>query len=479
MKKRKILSVLAIILSALMILSAVSCATTVDTDDGDNGAEVTEPVTLKEYDPSKNVVTQKPVEPVVSVETTEWMDVPGANGNDDWKLPKYETSSDVIKFLVHYDVEQPKVDDNSSFRDVYGLRHESIVVPPSERVNKFISMVLSSDPPDILMYEFQPQLVNKGYLEPWDSYIDFNLGIWSGIKNSIDNLTFQGGHYSIDALGGRWEMVWYNLDIFEEYGHKTPMEYYKEGNWNWDTFRECAKDLTVDLNSDGTPDIWGCAIASPSPFVYTTGIDFVSITPDGAISNNMRDERIARAMNFYIELVMRDKCIYLGDDINQMFTRGALAMMINGASAIPHIMDLVKEYKTFFVPFPRDPGADKYYIAEGFGSNSLAKGAPNPEGSAAYFCSGRYDWLNTDAKVQRTDEENFANNGGSNEMNDWLFSEFYKDDLHPALVTWVIFGVSEFWGDIWYRPTQGEPWATIAEEVYPRVQDSIERLLDN
>jgi len=38
--------------------------------------------------------------------------------------------------------------------------------------------------------------------------------------------------------------------------------------------------------------------------------------------------------------------------------------------------------------------------------------------------------------------------------------------------------MDEYWGDLWYRTTQGEPWATIAEELYPRVQDNIERVID-
>ncbi len=46
--------------------------------------------------------------------------------------------------------------------------------------------------------------------------------------------------------------LYYNADLFEKYGIKKPPE-------TWDEFKEIAKKLTIDLDGDGTPDIYGHA----------------------------------------------------------------------------------------------------------------------------------------------------------------------------------------------------------------------------
>ena len=52
----------------------------------------------------------------------------------------------------------------------------------------------------------------------------------------------------------------YNETMFENYGAKTPMEYYKEGNWTWETMEDCLEAVTKDFNGNGkidTDDTYG------------------------------------------------------------------------------------------------------------------------------------------------------------------------------------------------------------------------------
>ena len=478
--KKKILTVLILTLAALMIFTLAACGPKEENTDGDTPDNTvstptvrTEPITDL---PSSNTSDETPLGSSIP---TEFMDYAGANDDDNWKLPKYEFSSDVVTFICHYEVEHPKDDDFNAFRDIYNMTHKTVVTAPEEKLNKFISLVMSGDPPDIMIGEFMPALVNKGYLQPWDEYINFNGGIWDKIKTSIDTLKFKDHFYTIGVQPGRWDMCWYNIDLFEEYGVKTPKEYYLEGNWTWDTLRECAMALTVDLNGDGIPDVYGLRMDSIQALQFSAGKDFVSINPDGTISNNLKDPAIARAMQFYIDLVVRDKCVYQGGDGRDMFISENIAMIFGGAWYRSLFKEtLILTDKVFFVPFPRDPSADKYYVYEGFGSESLAKGAPNPEGAAALLCSGRYDILNTNAKKEKSNDTILEEINWTKEMDEWLAVEFYSDDKYPVLSTWLTFGMDEYWGDLWYRTTQGEPWATIAEELYPRVQDNIERVID-
>jgi hypothetical protein len=52
-------------------------------------------------------------------------------------------------------------------------------------------------------------------------------------------------------------MCYYNATMFEEYGVKTPKEYFLEGNWTWDTFLEVMIQMTKDTNGDGRIDTYG------------------------------------------------------------------------------------------------------------------------------------------------------------------------------------------------------------------------------
>ena len=52
-------------------------------------------------------------------------------------------------------------------------------------------------------------------------------------------------------------MCYYNKTMFEDYGVKTPKEYFQEGNWTWETFLKCMEEMTKDVDADGTVDTYG------------------------------------------------------------------------------------------------------------------------------------------------------------------------------------------------------------------------------
>ena len=52
-------------------------------------------------------------------------------------------------------------------------------------------------------------------------------------------------------------MCYYNATMFEEYGVKTPKEYFLEGKWNWNTFLDVMVQMTKDTNGDSKMDSYG------------------------------------------------------------------------------------------------------------------------------------------------------------------------------------------------------------------------------
>jgi len=45
--------------------------------------------------------------------------------------------------------------------------------------------------------------------------------------------------------------------MFERYDVKSPLDYFNEGNWTWDAFETCLKEMTKDVTADGTTDTYG------------------------------------------------------------------------------------------------------------------------------------------------------------------------------------------------------------------------------
>ena len=65
-------------------------------------------------------------------------------------------------------------------------------------------------------------------------------------------------------------MLYYNKTIFEDFGVKTPKEYFDEGNWTWDALMKCMEETTKDIDSDGTIDTYGLPADSVGNLLSTT-----------------------------------------------------------------------------------------------------------------------------------------------------------------------------------------------------------------
>ncbi len=60
--------------------------------------------------------------------------------------------------------------------------------------------------------------------------------------------------------------------LFEEEGLKTPLEYYKEGNWTWEVMVDLAQKLTKDKDGgDGEIDQYGLSSWNLNKLIYSNG----------------------------------------------------------------------------------------------------------------------------------------------------------------------------------------------------------------
>ena len=73
----------------------------------------------------------------------------------------------------------------------------------------------------------------------------------------LDLMKYKGASHGFIVPWVGNGMCYYNKTMFENYGVKTPKEYFMEGNWTWTTFTKCMEEMTRDIDNDGTIDTYG------------------------------------------------------------------------------------------------------------------------------------------------------------------------------------------------------------------------------
>ena len=120
--------------------------------------------------------------------------------------------------------------------------------------NTILGAINSGDRPDLLMFNQEiPGAANLGIAKAFteDEYKAISNIIGTSL---MDCMNYKGECYGIllPWSGATWFA--YNESLFKEYGAKTPLEYYQEGNWTWDTMEACFEAVTKDFDGNGKID---------------------------------------------------------------------------------------------------------------------------------------------------------------------------------------------------------------------------------
>ncbi len=271
------------------------------------------------------------------------------------------------------------------------------------------TLIASGDSPDLVRYDWPtfPYAISKNMYEPLDEYIDLESPLWEGIAPTVENFAYNGKHYYYPYRITVHFALNYNKKVIAENNLPDPYQLYKEGNWTWDTFRQLLIEwCNLDENNIGIAGEGGMS------FIATTGTTFIDVQPDGTIVNNLNNPNVTRAMQFCSELYRdgltyqnelggwvspqlwaknSERLLFLG--MNPEWTYGAAATEIQNPSGVENdICGVPTDFA--FVPYPRDPKADKYYAPHDTFGYLVPKGAKNIKGAV--------DWMNLN-RVYTTD----------------------------------------------------------------------------
>ena len=280
-----------------------------------------------------------------------------------------------------------------AFEEKYGGNVEVIGVGWGDQMGQVISMVNAGERCDLAQAHDQnfPIYGAKHIVQDISKYIDLNDGFW--YDSVTKAFTFGGVPYAAGADAAP-VVISYNKTLFDQYGVKTPKEYFDEGNWTWDTFRDVALQMTGDTDGDGENDTYGFGWWDSFyvQMLNTDGITGMAYGADGSIGSNYLTPQATETFNFLQDAYTKDKFIMHpdGDSFINDFKSGKLAMTCEyGFAAITAYQC---DYDIEWAPLPIGPSGEQYACGGSLGGFSIPVTAENPEG-AAVFARMAYELL--------------------------------------------------------------------------------------
>ena len=189
-----------------------------------------------------------------------------------------------------------------------------------------LAAINSGEKPDLVFQSnFFPMMSNAGITA---AFTDAEKAILTQYcdKGYLDMMNYRGeSHGFIYPWVGN-TMCYYNKTMFENYGVKTPKEYFMEGNWTWTTFAQCMEEMTKDVDSDGTIDTYGL----PADSAKISGIRILE-DEKGNLSCDLDSQYSYNLLNFrYNQITVKQTVLNPGkNQIQKNVTYPMTAMQLS------------------------------------------------------------------------------------------------------------------------------------------------------
>lgn len=350
-------------------------------------------------------------------------------------------------------------------------------------VENFTTTSLAGEPfADIVVLELFwafPTLVNKGFIQPINDYIDMSdpkYNDWMKTGGSFDGKQYGFYDGSPSPYG-----FFYNKTLVEKYGLEDPYELQQKGEWTWDKLRDFAKKATKDTDGDGKIDLYGIAgaygkvNALTEQFIHTN-----NASPDkdanGDIKFSLDSENAIEALQFVSDLYNVDKSIMQPqpDNASNEFIAGH-GLLYGGFSwELGGLKDGLAGagQEIGYVFIPKGPKADKYVSYTPYGNMyMLSKYSKHPEAAIRIF-----------------DEINLFEEGAKLSVKAWESSYPSKESLDTRIQMRDNIGYISFYaipdagslfGNVVSDITEGKVSpATAVDKVKPQFEANIKKLIE-
>ena len=375
------------------------------------------------------------------------------------------------------------------FQTRYGGEIIDNVVADADRYDTLATLISTDQAPDFFsagdMDAFPKGAANHMF-QPLDEYIDFNDEWWSDKKAMTDKFVYGDSHY-VGAVGVEIEVLMiYNKAVMAENGLTDPAKLLAEGNWNWNTCMELMQQFCDKGDENYATDGWWVS----SGFSGTTGVPYIGMN-DGKVVNNLRDGLLESAQDLLYKIRIENMAypvwdfgwvsnasnVGLGKTLFYPCGMWALTQLDGeyGLNNYGEVKDIG------FVPMPKCPYVDEYYVPSRVTGYMLVGGAPNPEGVACYlYCEAAA--VGSEEAEQITHDQYINEYGWTEEMWEMRNTIYDMAEEHPCFDFYK--GISARMFDSLDNPTKdayhnAASWTTTRENIYDRVQAEVDEANKN
>ncbi|PWW07216.1 extracellular solute-binding protein [Paenibacillus cellulosilyticus] len=224
-----------------------------------------------------------------------------------------------------------------------------------------------------------PTLTKQDLLLPIDEYTK-NTNVFNQ-KMTNELYTYNGRGYGFtEDQGALIQGIFYNRKLMNELGMKPLQDYVTEGNWNWDTFVQAAKEANKDTNNDGKLDTWG--LANNSLLDQALMSNEASLTKED--KQNLDDPKTIEALTFAQKVIVDkvNRPTEGGDwtEPGQFFRQGNTLMYAGAMYEIGGLKTDMPDADIGFVPFPKGPSASTFHSYEpALQALTIPKGVKDPD----------------------------------------------------------------------------------------------------
>ncbi len=444
--KKRIRSCVALLLAVCMCLCMVAC--NVQTD-------ATKP-TKPQINIPTNPNADDPTQPSVSEDFLDHVDgLPETLDNPNIRIVYwYNEKQYAYDTGKKADVYDPILEAIPYFEEKYGGEVEVIYAAWNDMLSTVTGMQESNDAPDLF--------------EVYDETL-YNV-ILSGVAMDISDYVTENdmGYYDIDPDTFRWEgktyaiplkpyafYIMFNRDMFELEGLKAPDEMFRDGEWNWSTFREVCKKLTKTVDGEATQLAYGSYEDTILSFMYANGGSLLNVdTASGTVESNLGSVKTQNTLDYLIGL--KDTFVY-GSDMFGWFDNGNLAM-IRGKE-----FPVELPFEVGMVPFPTGDDYEGKNLVVYPQGMAVPTGSKNPEGAVAFM------------RIVNELQQVVGNQKEANRIGQENYDMIYADDV--KLVYNYDKGLNDIGGiiaTIVNYINDGVPAATINANVSSQLQAEIE-----
>ncbi|MBQ4101266.1 MAG: extracellular solute-binding protein [Oscillospiraceae bacterium] len=218
----------------------------------------------------------------------------GADKEGGLAAEKGKTVSFMLPVFDYNDAELMENKVLKSFEETYpDVKLERISASIENWYTKLRAAAASGSPIDVFQDSANnnPMYALQGLNQPLQDYIDMespNLHM-----TTMNEVFCYNGNYHVATTGPSVCVIYYNKDIFADEGIEDPMETYKAGNWNFDTFIRVAKQLTWN---DSEGKCYGLACNYPYIFFGANATSMVSLNEKYEYTLNITDPNLAHSL---------------------------------------------------------------------------------------------------------------------------------------------------------------------------------------